>query len=112
MKNSDISLTSYQTRNRFINGKKVQVDYEEILQPNGRTLIRYKTYVDDIPQPLEFVISKEILQTIHKNHDKSIYSDIPDSILEWFRALTTKMLPRPIIQNGKPVPVYKVLENV
>ena len=110
MEEKEISIASCHTRMRFINGKKIQIDYEEVLQPNGRTLIRYKTLVDEISLPLEFVISKEILQTIHKNHDHSIYSDIPDSILEWFQEFTSKSFSKPIIQNGKPVPSYKVLE--
>jgi hypothetical protein len=112
MDNEEISIASHHTRNRSINGKKVQIDYEEIVQPDGRALIRYKTYMDDKPLPLEFAISKEIMQTLHKNHDQGIYSDIPDSILEWIQDLDAKTVARPIIQNWKPVSSCRVLEQV
>lgn len=110
MERKEIPVAAHHARNRFVNGKKVQIDYEEVLAAGGKTLIRYKTNVDGIPLPLDFIISKEILQTIHKNHDHSIYSNIPNSILEWFEEFTTKSFSRPIIQNGKPVQQHEILE--
>jgi hypothetical protein len=103
----DNSVAASHSRIRYISGKKVQINYEEILQPNGSVLTRYKTYVDHIPSPLEFVISKEVLQMIQKNHDQSIYRDIPDSIWEWFEETAPKTFLQPIIENGKPVSSLK-----
>ena len=110
MEEKKIPFTSFHVRNKIINGKKIRIDYGEAKEPDGRILIRYKTYVDDLPVPVEFVVSKEVLQMIQKNHDHSIYSNIPDSILELFSGFTEKAEIKAIIQNGKAVPAYRVLE--
>jgi len=99
MENKEISVVTYHVRKRILNGNKINVDYEEVQQFDKNIIVRYKVYINGKQLPLVFTISKEILLSLFKNNGQNIFSEIPESILEYVQKTHSKTEPIPLYET-------------